>query len=778
MTRSNMLVTALLILHLIAPTAACLGLTYADVDSTQSQVPRMDVYLAAARAVEDSISSLFSNPVSYSVGQSPHSVAVADFDHNGEQDVVVVNYAGNSMTVLLSDSGDFESVTDYSVGNPHSVAVLDINNDGYSDIASLNRQGSQVQIFANDQSGGFAFAGGYVVGADPHALSTGYLNDDSFQDIVVANTDEPGSVTLYFGNGMGQLVNRIDIDVQYRAVHVTCADVSCDGRQDIVLAGFFTNSILILQNTGDGSFVAQTPIAVGSLPWATACVDLDGDDVLDLVSADFGSDSITCLFNDGDGGFSATTSYQVGTNPHFVLCADLDGDELADIVTADWGDNAVSVLLGVGEGLFAYGGQYSVGAQPVSIAFYDADLDDDLDAVTANYNSNSITRLLNSGASTLPLPLNLRLNNEDHAHVINHTPYFVWTYSGEENTVQQSVSIEVGIDQNWQTSEQWSSGALVTSDSLVQYGGEPLLDGDKYFARVRLADSTDWGSWRYLSFQMNTAPTTPGQLLPADGNIVQLSQPNLTVRNPADAEGDSLLLTFEITNDSSFAFFVSFTAQAGSDSLTTVSVPFYLTEDQRYWWRVKASDYYEESAYSTIWSFWLNSENIAPTPFELRSPPDGLTPALTTTTPILQWTRSRDFDPFDSVRYELHIALYPNFSFATIIAGITDTTYQIGEPLSWGTNYWWKVKATDLSTGVTWSDQVYSFRVMKIGDPDGNGFVTISDAVFLINYIFAGGPAPVPLLSGDADCSGAISISDAVYLINYIFAAGPAPCEP
>ncbi|MCC6963522.1 MAG: hypothetical protein IT585_09750, partial [candidate division Zixibacteria bacterium] len=60
------------------------------------------------------------------------------------------------------------------------------------------------------------------------------------------------------------------------------------------------------------------------------------------------------------------------------------------------------------------------------------------------------------------------------------------------------------------------------------------------------------------------------------------------------------------------------------------------------------------------------------------------------------------------------------------------------------------------------------------GDASGEGAVNISDAVYLINYIFAGGPAPNPLLAGDADCTGAVSISDAVYLINYIFAGGPA----
>lgn len=62
------------------------------------------------------------------------------------------------------------------------------------------------------------------------------------------------------------------------------------------------------------------------------------------------------------------------------------------------------------------------------------------------------------------------------------------------------------------------------------------------------------------------------------------------------------------------------------------------------------------------------------------------------------------------------------------------------------------------------------------GDADGSGFINIADAVFLIQYIFAGGPAPVPLEAGDADCNGFISVPDAVYLVLYIFAGGPAPC--
>ena len=64
------------------------------------------------------------------------------------------------------------------------------------------------------------------------------------------------------------------------------------------------------------------------------------------------------------------------------------------------------------------------------------------------------------------------------------------------------------------------------------------------------------------------------------------------------------------------------------------------------------------------------------------------------------------------------------------------------------------------------------------GDTDGSESIDIDDAVFLINYIFASGPAPDPMESGDADCSGDVDIDDAVYLITYIFSGGAMPCDP
>jgi uncharacterized protein (TIGR02145 family) len=64
------------------------------------------------------------------------------------------------------------------------------------------------------------------------------------------------------------------------------------------------------------------------------------------------------------------------------------------------------------------------------------------------------------------------------------------------------------------------------------------------------------------------------------------------------------------------------------------------------------------------------------------------------------------------------------------------------------------------------------------GDADGDGTVNVSDAVFLISYVFGGGPPPTPLLVGDCDGNEIVNVSDVVYLIAYIFGGGPEPICP
>ncbi len=70
------------------------------------------------------------------------------------------------------------------------------------------------------------------------------------------------------------------------------------------------------------------------------------------------------------------------------------------------------------------------------------------------------------------------------------------------------------------------------------------------------------------------------------------------------------------------------------------------------------------------------------------------------------------------------------------------------------------------------------FMTPRTGDANGNCLISISDVVYLINYIFAGGQAPVPCQAADVNCSGIVNISDAVYIVNFIFTGGASPCLP
>jgi hypothetical protein len=65
----------------------------------------------------------------------------------------------------------------------------------------------------------------------------------------------------------------------------------------------------------------------------------------------------------------------------------------------------------------------------------------------------------------------------------------------------------------------------------------------------------------------------------------------------------------------------------------------------------------------------------------------------------------------------------------------------------------------------------------RYGDVNGDGLITVSDVVYLINYLFKGGPPPAGgVMIGDINCDGKVTVSDVVYLINYLFRGGPPPC--
>ena len=61
------------------------------------------------------------------------------------------------------------------------------------------------------------------------------------------------------------------------------------------------------------------------------------------------------------------------------------------------------------------------------------------------------------------------------------------------------------------------------------------------------------------------------------------------------------------------------------------------------------------------------------------------------------------------------------------------------------------------------------------GDTNGDGIIDLGDLVYLINFLYKGGPAPDPLTVGDCNCDGVVDVGDVIFLINYLFRDGPSP---
>ena len=79
----------------------------------------------------------------------------------------------------------------------------------------------------------------------------------------------------------------------------------------------------------------------------------------------------------------------------------------------------------------------------------------------------------------------------------------------------------------------------------------------------------------------------------------------------------------------------------------------------------------------------------------------------------------------------------------------------------------------DIYTG-TWIPA----KPFRRGDADGDGASSLTDAVFILRYLFEGDQAPSCLKAADVTDSGSLDLTDPVYLLAHMFGDGQAPPEP
>jgi len=685
----------------------------------------------------------------YAVGLKPIACCSADLDNDGNMDIVTAGYHQNQLS-LLFNNGDGTFQDDILVPvrpYPTDVVAVDVDMDGDLDLAATTFYDARVVTISLNVGDG-VFSSSYLtlpVGNAPHNIAFGDFDADGDIDFAVANanyySNHTHELSVLPNNGDGSFAPQIPYSLSAAPWSVAAGDLDGDGDLDLV-----TSNGAVMKNDGYGSFTLFSSFPATDYHTSTVLADFDADGDLDMARVKFTDTYISVFFNDGIGTFGPETQYQsVGSQPHSICAADLDGDGDLDLLTANYGESKIALLMNDGTGEFVIDSKLSTGSGPRDAIASDVNNDGRLDLLVANFEAASLSVYPNS--YTCVDSDQDGFGDPGHPENVCETDNCPLVFNPAQEDIDEDL---VG--------DSCDNCLMVYNPSQSDIEGDAMGDScdncvNRWNPMQEDTDSDGVGdSCDICPFHSNDDCCNPigsnvSPAITSENSItIQPSPIPFTYVGTAtdpNCDGEDLIFTF--LNYPSWC-------SAMGDTITGLILCDYA--DTSFTVTVSDGDFADTLEVSLV----IDKSNEPPVILDIAGQLDVRASALFKYYPSF-------LDPDDTI-HTISYPVYPHWCAIhndSLIGIVPDTAFT--ELLT--------VVVTDYCNADTLS---FLVSIYFCGNADNRGQVDIDDVVFLINYIFVGGPSPDPLDSGDADCSQAIDIDDVVYLIAYIFSGGPEPC--
>lgn len=321
-------------------------------------------------------------------GQTVRYALPADLDKDGDQDIVVGAWSGETLTWWRNDG--FGNLTRIIISSTLSrvegIIVVDFDKDGDQDIVATGTLGSgglnAVVWWENNGAMGFtqrtldAAAGTDNVSR----LAVSDFDADGKLDVAVCAYND-NRLQIYWNGGSGVFTRTILTPGISGAYDVQAIDMDLDGDVDLVSsAAWDTNNLSWWENLGGRSFTRRTIGGGFSGIRGMFAIDYDRDGDQDVLGASFDGSSVSIWDNNGAFTFTQRTLDSLG-GAVFSRVEDVDGDQWPDVAAVGVSSNTVAWYRNLMNGTYTKTVVDASFGGAASVMFADIDGDGDQDLV-------------------------------------------------------------------------------------------------------------------------------------------------------------------------------------------------------------------------------------------------------------------------------------------------------------------------------------------------------------------------------------------------------------